>query len=313
MPKDNQIEDKVANDEDELPQDANEIARVNVRLPQFWSNSPATWFIQAEAQFGLGRITSDAGKYNHVVASLPQDVAESITDILENPPATSKYNKLKTILIERHSLSIEARIKKLLSDELMGDKKPSEFYRYLKQLAGTSGTVGEELIKKLWFSRLPHLVSIALIPQKEEAADTILPLADQIFEAMQTSNVSVIQATPKHSMNSQNSIPSESSFSSNSNVSSNDERYNNLEREIKSIKAMIANININNNRSRSRSRGSKMSKDFQRHSSQSKRFSSKNRLCWYHFRYGAQATKCTSPCEYNKESTSSNGSRNTKN
>lgn len=125
-----------------------EVSHINIKLPSFWPNSPSTWFIQAEAQFSLGRIKKDSNRYNYVVAALPQDVAESIVDILEAPPLTEKYEYLKKVLIERHSLSMERRIKKIITDEEMGDKKPSEFYRKLKQLAGSSGTVGVELIKK---------------------------------------------------------------------------------------------------------------------------------------------------------------------
>ena len=34
----------------------------------------------------------------------------------------------------------------------MGDKKPSDYYRTLRRLAGSSTTVGDELLKKLWMA-----------------------------------------------------------------------------------------------------------------------------------------------------------------
>lgn len=291
-----------SDDNDKLSENSN---RVSIRLPQFWSNSPATWFIQAEAQFELGKITSDGSKYNYVIASLPQDIAESITDLLEKPPLANKYRELKTTLIERHSLSIELRLKKLISDEHMGDKKPSDFYRYLRQLAGSSGTVGDELIIKLWLSRLPHLINIALIPQKHESSEKILKIADQIWEAMQASNVSSV-----------NSINQSNSFNSVKQVSQNidDNRFEKLEREINSLKSMISNLNTNNNRSRSKSRS--FSNDFRQRSNSYKRFNSKERLCWYHFKYGNDAQKCIKPCAHSKHSapsTSSNSKSNSTN
>lgn len=292
MPKDK------GDSKDHLEDDQyNTISRINIKLPQFWSNTPATWFILAEAQFDLNELLSDANKFNYVVSSLPQDVAESITDILEKPPNNNKYVQLKKVLIERHSLSIESRIKKLTSDQHMGDKKPSEFYRYLKQLAGPSGTVGEELIKKLWLSRLPHLINIAIIPQKEENLETLLKVADQIWEAMQSSNISTLQTDLKiHSIKP----------SSSSNNNSNDERYNHLEREIQSLKSMISSLTTNDNRSRPRSRSKSFSNNFRQRSNSNKRFNSKQRLCWYHFRYAEQAKKCIPPCDFKSKSSCSN-------
>ena len=147
----------VVNQNDKIPSEVNALI---VKLPVFWSNNPRTWFIQAEAQFQLGKITADISKYNYVVASLPQEIAESISDLLEKPPRTGLYNNLKQMLIDRHSLSIEGRIKKLVSEEEMGDKRPSDYFRKLQRLAGSCGTVGEELIKKLWITRLPQSISI---------------------------------------------------------------------------------------------------------------------------------------------------------
>lgn len=292
-----------------------ENSRINIKLPQFWSDSATTWFILAEAQFGINEISNDAIKYNYVISSLPQDVAEAITDLLENPPKDNKYKHLKKTLIERNSFSIEVRLKKLLSNELMGDKKPSDFYRYLKKLTGSSNTVGEELIKKIWLSRLPNIINIALIPQKEEHIDKVLSVADQVWEAMQSSNVSAIQTQSDQ----YNSMPSTSktSFSNNASsnntfsnkvASSNDDKYNNLKSEIDSLKTMMKNLNSNFNRSRDRSRSGSFSKQFRTRSNSHKRFNSKGRLCWYHSKYGDLARKCISPCQF--KSKSSNNPKN---
>lgn len=256
-----------------------------VKLQPFWPNSPATWFISAEAQFTLSRITSDVSKYNYVVASLPQDVAESIMDVLQEPPVINLYAHLKKILIERHSLSIEKRIKKLISDEHMGDKKPSEFYRQLKSLAvGDSGTtVGEDLVLKLWLNRLPQVINIALIPHKSDSVDKLLNVADQVHEAML--NVSAIEGTSAR--------VNQNPFSNSRNVQT--DRIEKLEHEIHELKQMISNLNTNyNNGSRSNSRG----RSNNRSRSRSRTFNKNGKLCWYHFKFGECATKCVAPCSH---------------
>lgn len=273
--------------------DKNSAAELNavsvVKLQPFWPNSPATWFISAEAQFTLSRISSDVSKYNYVVASLPQDVAESIMDVLQDPPVINLYAHLKKILIDRHSLSIERRIKKLISDEHMGDKKPSEFYRQLKALAtGDSGTtVGEDLILKLWLNRLPQVINIALIPHKNESTDKLQNVADQVWEAMQNSNVSVIEGAC-------NSSVVRNPFSSSSQSHNEMNRVERLENEIYELKQMISDLKLHNQgRSRSQNRGRYGSR-----SSSRRRFNVSGKLCWYHFKFGENATKCISPCSY---------------
>lgn len=59
------------------PKDINALI---VKLPTFWSSSPSTGFIQAEAQFALGRITPDMSEHNYVGATLPQDVVNEVVD-----------------------------------------------------------------------------------------------------------------------------------------------------------------------------------------------------------------------------------------
>lgn len=285
--------------EDTKDLSSGEMSKISIKLPTFWPNSPTTWFVQAESQFALARITSDANKYNYVVTSLPQDVAESISDVLENPPLINMYTQLKKVLTERHSLSIELRLKKLLSNEQMRDKKPSDFYRYLKTLAGTSNAVGVELITKLWQNRLPHLINIALIPQKDQPLENLLSVADQIWEAMQSSNISML-----NNSSASNSI-AQTDCSSHS-----DDKYSKMEREIHELKQMFSDFRAGSDRSRSRSRSG--SSRFNRSRSGSRRSFNKNgNLCWYHFKYSDRANKCVAPCEWKKKATAAKPSNST--
>lgn len=268
----------------------NELNAVSVRLPPFWAHSPCVWFIQAEAQFALGRISSEYSKYNYVVASLPQDVAESIADFLQDSFDDPSYSKLKEVLISRHSLSVERSLQKILSDESMGDRSPSEFYRALKRLAGSSNTLGDDLIKKIWLQRLPHLVNISLISHKEtEDIAKILSLADQIWEAMASSNVSTVSKCHVTS-------------NDNDNNSKSDETIKKLETEISELKQLVYNMNQNRSRSHSRNR----SNVFRRRSTSRNKFNKNHSLCWYHFKFGNKATKCTSPCSKSTQNTEAN-------
>lgn len=292
------LEDKLVSD-GTVNLESNEICPVSVKLPPFWTHSPAIWFVQAEAQFSLARITIDQSKYNYVVASLPQDVAESIADLLQAPPTSDSYKLIKDTLINRHSLSVEKRLKQLLSDESIGDRKPSEFFRALQRLAGTH-KFDDDLIRRIWCQRLPHLIKIALIPQKDETLTRILEVADQIWEAMATENISQMSLNTNSNFSTVPSQPKQlhsNVYQSTSSASNyNDNRYEKMESEIQEIKRMLGNLNVKQRHSRSQSRS--RSDRFHSRSSSRKRFDKNGSMCWYHFKFNDKAQKCIKPCTF---------------
>lgn len=292
----------MANNESQNNEQTVETNVVRVKLPTFWANNPITWFIQAEAQFTLAKITVESSKYYHVISTLPQDVAESVSDLLQNPPTQNMYKKLKETLIERHSLSVEARIKKLISGEEIGDRKPSDYFRTLQRLAGGNASVGTDLLKKLWLGRLPNVISVALIPHKEEDEDKILKVADQIWEAMQDSNVSTIT---RNQTSLQQQVVSQIS---------NDELAQ-LRSEINELKKVVQSRSWDSDRSRDRFKDRNRSVSRNRSNSR-KTYNPKGPMCWYHFKFGSRATKCSQPCSYKvpfHQNMSKNNEANSKN
>lgn len=272
----------------------NNIAPISVRLPTFWPKSIATWFVLVEAQFATNRITSDSSKFNYVLAALPIEIADSIMDFLENLPEKELYKNLKETLINRNSISVETKIRQLISDEQIGDRKPSEFYRCLKQLAGTSASVGEDFIKKLWLGRLPNLINIALIPQSDKSTSQLLETADRIWDAMQNTSASV----------SSISKPSTSNIKKQP-----DPDLKTLYQEISELKNSIANLKFDNRADRGRQRSRSRSRSKSRN-----RFNPNGALCFYHYKFGNKAQKCTQPCKFKiSQSDNPNKVQNSKN
>ena len=62
-------------------------ASVALKLPVFWPDAAEVWFAQADAQFAIRSLTVSKTKFYHAVASLPQDVAAQILDLIRAPPA----------------------------------------------------------------------------------------------------------------------------------------------------------------------------------------------------------------------------------
>lgn len=173
------------------------------------------------------------------------------------------------------------RIEALLSGEEMGDKKPSEFYRKLKTLAGQSTIVTESLILELWKRRLPTLVQVSIKASSKSKIEELLEVADDIYEVYQQQNTSTFSIA-----NNSNKTISELTCLN-----------QNLQTEIGEIKSMLSNLKFNNSRSRNPSRSHSSTKPFRNRSRSRNNNSAK--VCWYHAHWGNKAQRCSKPCSFN--------------
>lgn len=264
---------------------AAEIAKVRVRVPPFWPEKPSIWFAQVEAQFILSNITSDATKYFTVVGNLEPSIIVQIEDIIENPPTSNKYEKLKTELIKRLSVSQEKKVRQLLIHEELGDRKPSAFLRHLQSLAGRG--VPEDFLRTIWTSRLPTSLQTIVATQTTTPLEAVAELADRVFEIVPVNPVTQVAS---------------SSSSSGSILEVMRNEIASLTRKLEVLTTTVERQSRTEGRScegycrrqtRSRSR------------SQSRHFATSNnkKLCWYHQNFKEKARRCTSPCDYVPENT----------
>ena len=87
-----------------------------------WTDSQEVRFLQAEAQFEVKRITASHTKFTQFVASLSQDVAFRLLDLVCAPPA-KPYEVLRRRLIQMHSLSDLQRYQALQSLPLLYEQR----------------------------------------------------------------------------------------------------------------------------------------------------------------------------------------------
>ncbi|XP_063359918.1 uncharacterized protein LOC134649134 [Cydia amplana] len=156
------------------------VDRLTMRLPPFWAEDAEVWFAQVEAQFAVWGVKADSTKYFQVIRELDPKTAREVRDIITKPPETDKYEKLKKQLIDRLSTSQENKRRQLLQFEELGDRKPSQFLRHLRGLAGDSVT--DDFLRSLWSTRLPTQVQAIIASQKTASLDDIAILADQIID-----------------------------------------------------------------------------------------------------------------------------------
>ncbi|XP_036347341.1 uncharacterized protein LOC118756699, partial [Rhagoletis pomonella] len=164
-----------------------EICATSVKLPQFWTSCPEAWFIHAEMQFSTKNITQETTKYEYTITALPQEVIITILDFIQNPPENNKFGALKQILIERNSLSENAKLNKIVSDSQIGDRKPSEFYRSMLLLSGSN--FSSDILKKLWLRKLPKNISVILASSSISDINELTKLADNVWEQINKSEL----------------------------------------------------------------------------------------------------------------------------
>ncbi|KAK2577959.1 hypothetical protein KPH14_012657 [Odynerus spinipes] len=155
------------------------LARVGVRQTPFWKTRPELWFCTLESQFLLAGIVSDETKYHYTLQSLDEQSLAEVSDLVLKPPAQGKYEQLKDRLIAVYTDSEEKKLKTLLSEVQLGDRRPSQLLRQMRDLA--QGKISDSVLKSLWLQRLPQQVQ-AILSVSISELDDLVKLADKIAD-----------------------------------------------------------------------------------------------------------------------------------
>lgn len=243
-----------------------EISRIGIKPPLFCAEQPDLYFIQMESQFAVAGITVDQTKYHHVISSLEAKYLLQIGDIIRNPPATGKYDAVKTALISEFTDSDQKKLRKLIKEIELGDLKPSQLLKRMKELARNQ--ISDDIVKQLWIERLPETIR-AVITIIDGDSTQMAKQADKMYEVQQFAGISTVQ------------------------------NGNPMQAEIDALRKEMAELKTN------KSNGNKESQHDQRSRSRSKskvRFP----FCRYHYKFGEKAKKCVEPCQFKKLSASEN-------
>jgi len=232
------------------------------------------WFWQVESAFEAAGVSADRKKYNTIIGQLPTRVMYKLADLKSHPPPTgSMYSSLKERIIREFSDSTQTRITKLLGDMSIGDRKPSQLLAEMRSKA-TETPVTEDLLRSLWLRNLPGQIRAILSTSEEVPLTQVATIADRVMEALQTnsSNVNTVQISE-----------------------------NQLADPIKKVQAQIEEIFRylkKNQRSCSwNGPNKKRSNPSTYQDNRDQRFDT----CWWHFKFGSNARKCKSPCNFKEK------------
>lgn len=256
-----------------------DVSRVAFKAPSFWKANPELWFIQLESQFIASGISVDSTKFHCVVAVLEGELLPIVSDIIRNPPENDKYESLKKRIINHYAESEASKLKLLLKDLDLGDRRPTHLLRTMQDLGGNS--VGNDMLRSLFLQRLPVPVQqILSVCDDTDSCDLvkIAEKADRILEVTQSGlNLD--------------------SINQGSNINS---RLRNIETQLSSLATTVKRLEqttFGDNLKRKNPRKSRSLSREGRSRYQSTLNSDKPE-CWYHFKYKEKAHKCIPPCSF---------------
>lgn len=255
-------------------QNSKEIAAncfARLQMPQFNEANMENWFYLLDFYFRAVGIAQDDRKFNTVCSQLPPGRITEFRQIIDNAPAEAKYDYLKEQLLILMGTSRQKRLRQLLHEMQLGDKRPSQLY--YEMLLKSEGILTESILVDLWTSRLPPSVQTAVIICSGSAKEKT-KIADSVFENIELTHVNYV-----------------SSATADPNIEQLRAAVSNLTHQVQRIAASVPSqrrgIRLGGNReSTDEGQGQSRDKDFQ--------FDT----CWYHRTFGVRATNCRPPCRF---------------
>ena len=253
------------------------------KAPPFYAHDPNLWFNIVECNFKSNRITASITKFSHVTALLPQEVLTKVSDVVAKAlQSQTPYEDLKTAIVKRLESSISTRLQELLSKEELGNEKPSDLLRRMQRLLQDKyDSFDPVLFRQLYYQRLPTVIQNSFFAVKDKVSlEELAQLADDFMSTVPN------QPTISH-VAAPTTAPTVDDYKRLTDVVSQ------LTLQVNSLSQRLET------RERSRSRD-----HFRRRSRSSSR-PRKKFFCWYHHMFGEKANRCTEPCDYKSNKTTS--------
>ncbi|CAH2243884.1 uncharacterized protein LOC120636793 [Pararge aegeria] len=148
------------------------------KILDFWTDQPRILFIRTEAMLAPQKLSDDA-RYDIVVSKLSKDAIQQVTDLLIEPPAVKKFETLKArLLLFTRSLKTK-QLQKLISEMELGDQKPSQLLRRMRELA--KDKIPNDTLRILWQGHLPSAVRAVLAVSETKELEHLSTIADNVF------------------------------------------------------------------------------------------------------------------------------------
>jgi hypothetical protein len=253
-----------------------------VRLPPFWPSNPAAWFANADGQFALRNITCERTKYFNALTALPEATVNLITDFVESELPADAYTQLRARLNAAHQLTDYQRVEQMVALPPLGDRKPSEMLAEMVRLC-PRGQENSVFFVYFFLHRLPRELRVLLTDVDHQDRRALALRADDLW----AHNVRGVHDSVAAAVN----VEVQQEESSVAAV-----RTANGGRGQRGGRGRRGVSRGSSGQNRAAGNGSGGGQTAQLTPSDMARAGSD--LCYYHWSFGAKASKCNAPCSW---------------
>ena len=171
-----------------VPLDAAAVFDASVQLPMFDKAEPDAWFILADANFNLRKVTDSRTKYWYVLSKFDSTTLRKLSTFLKRPRSDDPYQELRDKLCQTYEPPLEQKIDALLAVTDMGDERPVEFGLELQHLALEASI--NDILKQIFLRCLLQHIITAITSSLNDKFETIMMAADKAWTAAVASGMS---------------------------------------------------------------------------------------------------------------------------
>ena len=298
-----------------LTRDINMIAapamsnNIPVKLPNYFTPENPDLFLKIIESIQHNYKLNESELFLNLFVNLPNNIQTATKHLLDNG-AKNHLTELKNVINSQYKLPLEDRIKKLFMSTSMGDLLPSQYLAHIQNILGEDAVNHEALIRNQFLAILPSSIAPFIQLFSKDCSLREIALAADKDPIYTRRSVSEIQPKP---------------FSVEQRIDAIEERFSNLNRqenyELANFKREMENqltnlmqqIYTTQNTIRemqnsfqmerhARPRNNAQYRNFNRSQSRDRSYHRRNNhgLCYYHFRFRENATRCAQPCSYGR-------------
>jgi hypothetical protein len=158
-----------------------EPAAATVRPPDFYADSPQSWFDCIDVMFAAAKITQPLTKFHWALAKLPFSLTATVRPLSRNPSAFSDpYKELQELLLCSYGLSAAQMTSRWLGYPMCGNTRPSVMW---DNLIALQPSIAKEAQTFLFLRKLPRHIRNLINPRAFTEPEDLIQCCNEIWEA----------------------------------------------------------------------------------------------------------------------------------
>jgi len=255
-----------------------------IHIPDYFNddnNTPITWFNTAVNLAHLENVHEEQEISCAIIMKLPVKIIKQITNEIEQlKKSKNPLDLLRKTLIEKFTNTSRNILNSCIEDTSLGDRKPSEIYRSLKQKLNQIEK-NSEITKTFFLRSLPDNIRIQLATATTNSGEELAALADRIH-AETNLEVNHVHNKNKNEIHENQNVLTEIS-----------KQLENFNTQFKTLEQRLNNLEVASSRTSNSQRTTDRRANTNTTSNQNK-----IGLCWYHENFGNKAYRCQEPCNF---------------